>query len=189
MELGRGEGTVSETKLAILSLLRHKPLYGYEIKKTLERECIDMWSTIPLATLYNKLNRMSNEGLVEKVGVEVESGRARSVFAITERGRSAFIEMVREAWQLNQPVPIPLFIAVAALDVLPQDELVGLIRHRICIVEKQCEVVEPQDESGRVRDGPFMGVQAVTDRFRSHLQAELGWLQGLLERVENGEPL
>jgi hypothetical protein len=38
-----------------------------------------------------------------------------------------------------------------------------------------------------VRDGPFMGIRAVTDRFRSHLQAELGWLQGLLERVENDE--
>ena len=180
---------MSETQLAILSLLRHKPLYGYEIKKTLERECIDMWSTIPLATLYNKLNRMSDEGLVKKVGIEVESGRARSVFAITERGRSAFIEMVREVWRSNQPVPVPLFIAVAALDVLPQDELVGLILRRIRIVEKQYDIVGPQDESGRVRDGPFLGIRAVTDRFRSHLQAELGWLQALLERTENGESL
>lgn len=180
---------MSETRLAILSLLRHKPLYGYEIKKTLERECIDMWSTIPLATLYNKLNKMSQEGLIEKVGVEVENGRARSVFDITERGRSAFIEKVREAWLLNKPVPIPLFMAVAALDVLPRDELVELIHRRIRIVEKQCEIVEPQDESGHVRDGPFLGVRAVTDRFRAHLQAELGWLQDLLERVENGEPL
>jgi DNA-binding PadR family transcriptional regulator len=180
---------VSETKLAILSLLRHRPLYGYEIKKILEWECIDMWSAIPLATLYSKLNGMSKEGLIEKVGVEVESGRARSVYGITERGRSAFIELVREVWRSNQPVPVPLFIAVAALDVLPQDELVGLIRRRVRIVEKQCAIVEPQDESGRVRDGPFMGVRAVTDRFRAHLQAELDWLHGLLERVESGEPL
>ena len=178
---------MSETRLAILSLLRHGPLHGYEIKKTLERECIDMWSAVPLATLYNELNRMGRNGLVEKVGVQVENGRARSVFEITERGRSAFVEMVREAWLSTQPVPIPLFIAVAALDVLPQDELVGLIRRRIRIVEKQCAIVEPQDENGHVRDGPFMGVRAVTDRFRSHLQAELGWLQGLLERIENTE--
>ncbi|MEE8390735.1 MAG: PadR family transcriptional regulator, partial [Anaerolineae bacterium] len=150
-------------------------------------ECIDMWSAIPLATLYNELNKMGREGLIEKAGVQVESGRARSVFEITERGRSAFVEMVREAWQMNQPVPISLFIAVAALDILPQDELVGLIQRRIRIVEKQCDIVEPQDGSGHVRDGPFMGVRAVTDRFRSHLQAELGWLQGVLERVENGE--
>jgi DNA-binding PadR family transcriptional regulator len=170
---------VSESRLAILLLLRHQPLYGYEIKKTLERECIDMWSAIPLATVYNKLNRMSQEGLIEKVGVEVESGRARSVFGITERGRCALVDRVREAWLSNQPVPIPLFMAVAALDALPQDEVMG----------KQCEVVEPGDESGRVRDGPFMGVRAVTDRFRAHLEAELDWLQGLLERVENGEPL
>lgn len=180
---------MSETKLAILSLLRHKPLYGYEIKKTLERECIDMWSAIPLATVYSKLNRMNQEGLIEKIGVEVESGRARSVFGITERGRSAFLEMVRKAWQSNQPVPIPLFIAVTALDVLPQDETIELIRHRIRIVERQCDIVEPQAENGFVRDGPFMGIRAVTDRFRAHLQAELGWLRGLLERVENGESL
>lgn len=176
-----------ETKLAILAVLRHKPLHGYEIKKTLERECIDMWSAIPLATLYNKLNKMNREGLIEKVGVEVESGRARSVYSITKRGRSSFVEMVREAWWLNQPVPIPLFVAVAALDVLPQDELIELICRRIRIVEKQCEIVEPQDESGWVRDGPFMGVRAVTDRFRAHLQAELDWLHGLLKRVEDGE--
>ncbi len=178
---------MSETRIAILSLLRHGPLHGYEIKKILERECIDMWSSIPLATLYNELNKMRQEGLVEKIGIEVESGRARSVFEITERGRSAFVGMVREVWQLDQPVPIPLFIAVAALDVLPRDELIGLIRHRIRIVEQQCAILEPQDESGRVRDGPFMGVRAVTDRFRSHLQAELNWLRGLLERVESGE--
>jgi len=180
---------VSETKLAILSLLRHKPLYGYEIKKTLERECIDMWSAIPLATLYSKLNRMNQEGLIEKVGVEVESGRARSVFGITERGRSAFLEMVRKVWLSDQPVPIPLFMAVAALDVLPPDEVIGLIRRRVRIVEEKCDIVEPQAENGFVRDGPFLGVRAVTDRFRAHLQAELGWLRGLMERVENGEPL
>jgi DNA-binding PadR family transcriptional regulator len=180
---------VSETRLAILSLLRHEPLYGYEIKKTLERECIDMWSSIPLATLYKELNKMSKEGLVENVGVQVRSGRARSVFGITERGRSAFLEMVREAWQSEQPVPIPLFVAVTALDVLPQDDVLGLLRRRIRIVEKQCDVVEPQDEGGHVRDGPFMGIRAVTDRFRAHLQAELGWLQGLLARLEKGEPL
>ncbi len=180
---------MSETRLAILSLLRHGPLHGYEIKKTLERECIDMWSAIPLATLYNELNKMGREGFVEKTGVEVESGRARGVFEITERGRFAFIDMVREVWSVNQPVPFPLFFAVAALDVLPPDELVGLIQRRIRIVEKQCEIVEPQDESGHVRDGPFLGVRAVTDRFRSHLQAELGWLQGLLARLENNEPL
>jgi len=176
---------MSETRLAILSLLRHKPLHGYEIKKTLERECIDMWSAIPLATLYNELNKMREEGLVEKVGVEVENGRARRMIDITERGRSAFVEMVREAWLVNQPVPTSLFVAVAALDVLPPDELVGLIQRRIRIVEKQCDIVEPQDENGHVRDGPFMGVRAVTDRFRAHLEAELGWLQGVLERVEN----
>ena len=174
---------MSETRLAILSLLRHGPLHGYEIKKTLERECIDMWSAIPLATLYNELNKMAREGLIKKAGIQVESGRARSVFEITGRGRSAFIEMVREAWLLNQPVPIPLFLAVAALDVLPQDELIELIQRRIRIVEKQCGIVEPQDGNGHVRDGPFMGVRAVTDRFRSHLQAELGWLRELLRRV------
>ena len=144
-----------------------------------------MWSTIPLATLYNELNKMGGEGFIEKVGVEVESGRARSVYDITERGRSALVDMVREVWLVNQPVPTPLFFAVASLDILPQDELVGLIRRRIRIVEKQYEIVKPQDENGHVRDGPFMGIRAVTDRFRSHLQAELGWLQGILERMEN----
>lgn len=170
---------MSETRLAILSLLRHKPLYGYEIKKTLERESIDMWSAISLATLYNELNKMSPSRLIERVGVEVENGRARSVFGITESGHSAFMTMV---WQLNQPVPIPLFIAVAALNVLPQDKVIELIRRRI-------RIVEPQDKDGHVRDGPFMGVRAVTDRFRAHLQAEPGWLRGLLKRAENGEPL
>ena len=178
---------MSETRLAILSLLRRGQLHGYEIKKTLERDCIDMWSAIPLATLYNELNKMSREGLIEKIGVEVESGRARSVYDITERGRSAFADMVRETWRIDRPVPPPLYFSVAALDVLPQDELVKLIRRRIRIVEKHCETVEPQDEDGHVRDGPFLGVRAVTDRFRFHLQAELNWLQGLLERIENNE--
>jgi DNA-binding PadR family transcriptional regulator len=179
---------MSETRLAILAVLRHTPLYGYEIKKTLERECIDMWSTIPLATLYNELNKMDEEGLVEKVGVEVESGRARRVFNITARGRSAFLEMVRKTWRSDRPVPIPLFIALAALDVLPQEELIELIQRRIRIVIKQRDIVRPR-EDGRVRDGPFLGVQAITDRFRAHLNAELDWLRGLLARAENGEPL
>ncbi len=80
---------MSETRLAILAVLRHDPLHGYEIKKTLERECIDLCSSIPLATLYNDLNNMNQEGLVKKAGIKVESGRARSVYGITERGRFA----------------------------------------------------------------------------------------------------
>jgi len=80
---------MSKTRLAILSLLHHEPLCGYEIRKTLEQKRINMWGASPLTTLYNELNKMSRERLFEKIGVKVESGRARSVYGITERGRFA----------------------------------------------------------------------------------------------------
>jgi len=83
--------------LAILHLLKDKPMYGTEICRVLlERFGID----VPRAMVYGLLRRMESFGLVVSTWDVEEGGPARRVYRITEEGLEYLrgsMENLREA--------------------------------------------------------------------------------------------
>ena len=57
------------TRLVLLGLLRDRKLYGYELKHIIEDHMGD-WTSIAFGSIYFALNKLSEEGLIEKVAVE-----------------------------------------------------------------------------------------------------------------------
>jgi DNA-binding PadR family transcriptional regulator len=80
-------------RYSILGLLHYRPMHGYRIKEHIERNFGHMWS-INYGQIYPNLKKMLHEGLVsmsEEV-CEGEKGPPRKLYAITEKGREAFLE-------------------------------------------------------------------------------------------------
>ena len=81
----------------ILAALQHEPGHGYAI---LSRVAALSGDRVRLATgtLYQALDRLTRDGLIEVVREEVVNGRARRHYALTPDGRSALqAEAVRMA--------------------------------------------------------------------------------------------
>src|SRR4051812_41551044 len=81
----------------ILAALQDEPRHGYAIL-TRVAELSDQRVSLATGTLYQALDRLAREALIEVVRDEVVNGRARRHYALTPDGRSALeAEAVRMA--------------------------------------------------------------------------------------------
>lgn len=79
-------GTENNTAYAILGLLHHEPLSGYDIKKRVEVSIGRFWD-LGYGQIYPTLKKLAAEGLVT-LRTEKGDGRPdRKVYALTNRGR------------------------------------------------------------------------------------------------------
>ncbi|MBS2533264.1 helix-turn-helix transcriptional regulator [Catenulispora sp. NF23] len=78
----------TEPVFLILTALADEPRHGYGIIQEVRR-VTDGRVDLRVGTLYGALDRLAAEGLVEKHGDAVESGRLRRYFRLTETGAQA----------------------------------------------------------------------------------------------------
>ena len=84
------------TVLLLLSLLRRKDMYGYEIIRELELLSEHVFS-FKEGTLYPVLHRMEGSGLGRSYQREAENGKKRKYYAITTQGERR-LAREREQW-------------------------------------------------------------------------------------------
>jgi PadR family transcriptional regulator, regulatory protein PadR len=79
-------------EICVLSVLRHKECYGYELVNEISKK-ID----ISEGTIYPLLRRLKNEGLVTTYLQESEEGPPRKYYRLTDAGRAKEQEQ-RDEW-------------------------------------------------------------------------------------------
>jgi transcriptional regulator len=87
------KGTLS---LLILSLLRRRAMYGYEIAATVHDDT-DGAFTWREGSLYPSLHKLEADGLIVGKWEEKETGRKRRYYHLTKMGRKA-LDDKRQAW-------------------------------------------------------------------------------------------
>jgi len=80
-------------ELAILGLLKERPMHGYELKKRLSYMLGHFW-TVSYGSLYPALKRMEKSGSIERAYSVKEKTRNRNVFRISSKGEKAFMRML-----------------------------------------------------------------------------------------------
>jgi PadR family transcriptional regulator, regulatory protein PadR len=94
------KGTLS---LLILSLLRRKPMYGYEIAATVHHDT-DGAFTWKEGSLYPSLHKLHADGLIAGKWEQTDSGRRRRYYRITAKGQAALAEKVQSWKELARAV-------------------------------------------------------------------------------------
>ena len=85
-------GTVS---VLILSFLRERPMYGYEMLQEAERRSAQTFQ-LKEGTLYPALRQMERLGLVKAVWRESDAGRSRKYYSLTAKGRREAVSKRRQ---------------------------------------------------------------------------------------------
>jgi DNA-binding PadR family transcriptional regulator len=91
------ETELSTLSLAILGLISHRPLTGYDLRKAFLTTPMGHFSSSPGA-IYPALKRIEEAGWIHSVTAEGRTRRQRVVYEITARGCKIFKE------HLSQPV-------------------------------------------------------------------------------------
>lgn len=92
---------VNRTEYAVMGLLAMGARTGYDIKKMVEETISHFWNE-SFGHIYPVLKRLHERGWVTKTA-EVEQGRNRNVYALTESGQAAL-----QAWFKEPVAPTPL---------------------------------------------------------------------------------
>jgi DNA-binding PadR family transcriptional regulator len=82
---------------AVLALLSAKPAHGYELKSSFEQAVGDQWGGLNIGHLYQVLDRLSRDGLIESERQPQQVKPDRVVHHLTPAGRAEL-----DRW-LNQP--------------------------------------------------------------------------------------
>ncbi|MCU1513566.1 MAG: PadR family transcriptional regulator [Microbacteriaceae bacterium] len=77
--------------IIILGVLRAGPVHGYELKRRVQRPTLGALSN---NSIYPALRRFESDGFVTKTVEEQDGKPSRKVYAITDAGRSHFMELI-----------------------------------------------------------------------------------------------
>ncbi len=174
-------------RLVILGLLGERPLYGYEIKQIIEERMGD-WTSIAFGSIYFALDKLAEEGFVEKVATEQQGNRpSRSVYQITATGQAEFLRLLREVWQNVEREYFALDIGLFFIQSLPLEEVKEYLRARRAHLQSMLEhiLAHRAEQLGNV-EIPRLAA-AIFDHSSAHAQAELAWVEDLLRKIAQGE--
>lgn len=80
----------NKTKYALLGVLSLGPASGYDIKKYCDASIAHFWNE-NYGHIYPVLRQLETEGLVDRK-TEMNEGKARHVYHMTEKGRTVFLD-------------------------------------------------------------------------------------------------
>ncbi|MFJ6623315.1 PadR family transcriptional regulator [Kitasatospora sp. NPDC091335] len=171
-------------KLAILGFLYDRPLHGYELRRHLAALTGHV-RPISDGTLYPAIKRLEADGLLVR---ETEPGSAaapRHTLHLTEAGRTALLDRLREPEPLDVSDENRWFTLLAFLRHLTDPAAqAAVLRRRLAFLAEPAGFFYEGDRPIRAEEftDPFRrGLLLVA---RATTEAELGWLEATLSDLE-----
>lgn len=164
-----------ERQLLILGLLLDENMHGYQLNEHIEHT-LGFFSDLKKSTLYYTLDKLEKQGCV-RAQTEQEGNRPeRRVYEVTEAGRAYFLDLLRRTLGDFAHTTYGADIAVMFMDQLPAAE-----RHYLLRDKRQ----KAQVALDHLRELPPHGgsVQHVIAHHIIHLEAEIDWLDGVLDEL------
>lgn len=172
---------------AILGLVAEKPRHGYEIEHVIEERGMRDWTEIGFSSIYYVLNKLEAEGRIEG-SLEKAAGRgpARKVYRITASGGRALRDAVIESLAVPGRALSPLHLGLSNLPgVSPEEAAEALRQHNRVLGACRAAVRSKRESQSPL---PFF-VDAMFDYSLTMMEAEIGWIEKTIARLESNEPI
>ncbi len=127
-------------ELAILGLLKQKPMHGYELKKELTAQLGQFWQA-SWGSLYPALSRLEKQEAVERIFPKEDVKRRKNIYRITKHGEKLFQNSLSEHSAISDAAGFGLKLAF--FRYMKPDARVDLLeRRRAYLKEKLAETRE-----------------------------------------------
>jgi DNA-binding PadR family transcriptional regulator len=178
----------SPLALTVLFMLVGSPLHPYEMQRRMKLWGKDLVVNISQrAGLYKTIERLRAAGLIAVVGIERDQRfPERTVYELTDEGFRVGREWLKE--MLGNPRnEFPRFpAALSFIFGLTPDEAAGVLEHRALLQREHVARLEADLKGG---GGPLPPRVTLleTEYLRAVANAELGWLETILEELRSGK--
>jgi DNA-binding PadR family transcriptional regulator len=98
-----GDALRGHTDMILLSIIREKDSYGYEINKTIE-EWTDGKFTLTEATLYTSFKRLVQQGYLTSYWMQSDSNKKRKYYSITKKGKDLLNLQIQDWNHMKQMI-------------------------------------------------------------------------------------
>jgi DNA-binding PadR family transcriptional regulator len=115
-------------RFAILELLQHKPLSGYELKRRFNGSVVFFWHANQ-SQIYRELRKMEKAGLIAGHKVTHEFRPTKTVYEVTPKGRAETVSWLRKPPKL-QAIKDEMLLKCFAFNLIPQDEADAQLEHQ-----------------------------------------------------------
>jgi|SRR5215470_13995033 DNA-binding PadR family transcriptional regulator len=179
--------TLTPLALAVLRLLRERPMHPYEAHQQIRDRSIDYVIKVRAGSLYHAVERLHRLGLVEPVETAREGRRPeRTVYAITEAGNDEYLANLRDLVRHPED-EYPVFAAaIEMLRTLDRDEAIRLLQQRGTALEVGLaaheQVIASLAKAGMPRTATLQ-----VEFCQAARRAELSWIRQLIEEIRSGE--
>ena len=176
---------------AILGFLNYRPYSGYDLKKIFDTSVRHFWPA-DQSQIYRTLNRLTEDGFAEMEKIEQENRPARKEYSITEAGRAELQNWLVSPLPFGENRSAPL-VQVFFAGKLPDDDVLemfervaGYMRVGMAAydaIPQQMEAYENYVQSPR----EFYFWMLTLEIGKSTAQANLDWLESIIQRIKDGE--
>jgi DNA-binding PadR family transcriptional regulator len=170
--------------ISVLSLLKARPMHGYEMLQTLVERHADRIVKVRPGSLYHVVDRLTDEKLIRRAATDREGKRPeRVIYEITDAGAEALAERVREL--IARPVhEFPQFVvALAEIETLGKDAAADAVDERVGALEARAAEIMALRGAGVVPAAYLVAL----DYLLATMQNELSWLRGFAESLRSGQ--
>jgi DNA-binding PadR family transcriptional regulator len=160
-------------------------MHPYEMQRLIRERGKDQLLVLKPGSLYHAIGRLEKAGLIEPVETTREGKRPeRTTYRITEDGVETVLEWMRDMLSRPSSDPNEFLAAIAHLPHLQPDEVIACLEARTGFLEAQIAKCDSQLRVWTPRIGRLVLLETELERARA--QADLAWVQGLIEDLRNG---
>lgn len=171
--------------LIVLATLVEGPLHPYEIATLLRTRGKDQDIKMQWGSLYTVVQNLEKHGFIAATGTVREGKRPeRTVYRLTEAGRSEMADWMRELIGRPEPEFPRLKAALSVLGVLAPEEAIELFEQRLVVLTRENAEMGARLRGMGAELPRVLLIEAEYDL--AVREAEARWLSGLLGDLRDG---
>jgi DNA-binding PadR family transcriptional regulator len=175
--------SITKIDLLLLGLLLDRPMHGYELFQQIQAEGIDAWFNVSMAGVYYSLGKLRDQGLVAESRQRGARSPRKSVYRLTDEGRSAFFGAMEAQALSQEEIYLDYDVIIYLLNKLPRQRALSFLeKHQAFLAQQLQEVQAALAEEREASRSPLR--LAVLDHKRRYLEMEQAWLADVIQDVE-----
>ena len=170
-------------ELAILGLLKERPMHGYQLSRELSESLGGFWR-VSYGSLYPTLRRLERNGEVEALPTdEAAVGRRKQVYRITPEGEQTFLRLLQEVPHDNQSEDQRFRVRLAFFRYLPPETRLRMLERRRAYLEDRLSTIKDSLRATRERADDY--TLALMEHGRSATESDIAWVDDLIRAEQS----
>jgi DNA-binding PadR family transcriptional regulator len=174
---------MTNSELALLSLINEAPRHGYEIEQLIRERGMRNWTELAFSSIYYVLDRLVQQGFATTELHPGLDGRPnRKVYTSTSTGRAALKQELLHALRTPEPGGQRFLLALSCQPLLTRAELLSALRARQAALSDILEELSSHPDQLKVSSPGH--VRAMFEYSLTLLLAERSWVENYILTVE-----